>query len=372
MRAWSAGAAHEQARSRGSLATPGWRPEIAAVAHRRRRARAGHGSRAWWLLAPVAAVHRAGGRARSRGSGTVARGARSRVLRARARPVENQLDRRAAIRASGFAIPNMSMPTIWICSAAGRCSSCFRRRARRAGERTLAAWLLAPGEREAGDRAAKAVAELRTRIDLREELALMGEDIRAAVDAASTGELGRAAAASDFFAARAWLRLALACAAVVTLGLWFAACDAARCVRFCWWCWRRLVFSYWRCAIRCSASSRARGDAGARTAVAGAAAGAAGAASRSHPRRWCAAEARARNRGPYRVAADQASDAIDRTSGFGAQSVFRPGRRGRCCGSRSSRWRSKPGGRQLRPAHRSVDRRRGRIRGAVLAGLLRL
>jgi hypothetical protein len=51
-----------------------------------------------------------------------------------------------------------------------------------AGHRFLAEWLLAPGAREAVIARQAAVAELRSRIDLREELALMGEDIRAAVD----------------------------------------------------------------------------------------------------------------------------------------------------------------------------------------------
>ncbi len=51
-----------------------------------------------------------------------------------------------------------------------------------AGHRFLAEWLLAPGAREAVIARQNAVAELRSRIDLREELALMGEDIRAAAD----------------------------------------------------------------------------------------------------------------------------------------------------------------------------------------------
>jgi hypothetical protein len=51
-----------------------------------------------------------------------------------------------------------------------------------AGHRFLAEWLLAPGAREAVIARQNAVGELRSQIDLREELALMGEDIRAAVD----------------------------------------------------------------------------------------------------------------------------------------------------------------------------------------------
>jgi len=54
-----------------------------------------------------------------------------------------------------------------------------------AGEQTLASWLLAPGR--AADLRARhaAVDELRPRLDLREEVALLGEDIRGALDAAS-------------------------------------------------------------------------------------------------------------------------------------------------------------------------------------------
>ena len=39
---------------------------------------------------------------------------------------------------------NIPTPRTWTCSAAARCSSCCRRRACSAGERTLANWLLAP------------------------------------------------------------------------------------------------------------------------------------------------------------------------------------------------------------------------------------
>ncbi|HTD42797.1 MAG TPA: hypothetical protein VK687_01400, partial [Bryobacteraceae bacterium] len=49
-----------------------------------------------------------------------------------------------------------------------------------AGERVLAGWLLAPSEPAEVRARQEAVAELRPRLDLREEIALMGEDIRAA------------------------------------------------------------------------------------------------------------------------------------------------------------------------------------------------
>ena len=90
-----------------------------------------------------------------------------------------------------------------------------------AGERTLAEWLLEPGEREEVAARQEAVAELRPRIDLREEIALMGEDIRAAVDARALGMWG-AAPAIRFFKGARIVALVLASAAVVTLGGFFA------------------------------------------------------------------------------------------------------------------------------------------------------
>ena len=51
-----------------------------------------------------------------------------------------------------------------------------------AGESTLAKWLLAPGDREEVIARQEAVAELRARVDLREDLALIGEQVRAAAD----------------------------------------------------------------------------------------------------------------------------------------------------------------------------------------------
>jgi len=51
-----------------------------------------------------------------------------------------------------------------------------------AGERYLAGWLLTPGDRAGVVARQGAVEELRPRIDLREDIALMGEEIRAAAD----------------------------------------------------------------------------------------------------------------------------------------------------------------------------------------------
>lgn len=90
-----------------------------------------------------------------------------------------------------------------------------------AGERTLAEWLLAPGEREEVALRQEAIAELAPRVDLREEIALMGEDIRSAVDARVLAVWGEAAPVQFFKGARV-VAFVLACAAVVMLGGFFA------------------------------------------------------------------------------------------------------------------------------------------------------
>ena len=88
-----------------------------------------------------------------------------------------------------------------------------------AGESALASWLLAQGDRERVIARQQAVEELRERVDLREELALMGEDIRAAVDAGAPARWGVEPAAGFFRGARA-VAVTLTSAAVITLGLW--------------------------------------------------------------------------------------------------------------------------------------------------------
>jgi hypothetical protein len=90
-----------------------------------------------------------------------------------------------------------------------------------AGERMLADWLLQPGERDEVVARQEAVAELKPRIDLREEIALMGEDIRAAVDARALAAWG-AAPRVEFFTGARVVAFVLACAAVATLVGFFA------------------------------------------------------------------------------------------------------------------------------------------------------
>jgi hypothetical protein len=89
----------------------------------------------------------------------------------------------------------------------------------RAGEETLASWLLAPGE-PADLRARQvAVEELRPRLDLREDLALLGEDVGAGVHPDLLASWGRAPAVVT----SRWpaiVALGLAAAAVSTLAAW--------------------------------------------------------------------------------------------------------------------------------------------------------
>jgi hypothetical protein len=60
----------------------------------------------------------------------------------------------------------------------------------RAGEEKLASWLLSPADREEIGRRQAAVAELLPRLDLREELELLGADIRAGIDPESLAAWG--------------------------------------------------------------------------------------------------------------------------------------------------------------------------------------
>lgn len=90
-----------------------------------------------------------------------------------------------------------------------------------AGENTLARWLLAPGEQAEVVARQQSVEELRSRVDLREELALMGDDIRAAVDAKVLREWGEQAPVTFFRGARV-VAILLAMAALATFVLFFA------------------------------------------------------------------------------------------------------------------------------------------------------
>jgi hypothetical protein len=90
----------------------------------------------------------------------------------------------------------------------------------RPGEERLAAWLLAAGRPEELRERQRAVAALAPRLDLREDLAVLGEDVRAAVDARALAAWGEQPALVE-----PWLlpaALALAGAAVAAAIAWGA------------------------------------------------------------------------------------------------------------------------------------------------------
>src|SRR4029077_20260381 len=76
------------------------------------------------------------------------------------------------------------------------------------GEQVLAGWLLAPGEPQQVAARQEAVKELRPGVDLREEIALMGDDLRAAVDDRKLGAWGTEPRVVFFPGAR-WIALVL-------------------------------------------------------------------------------------------------------------------------------------------------------------------
>ena len=103
------------------------------------------------------------------------------------------------------------------------------------GDRMLAEWLLAPAAPDIVKARQAAVAELRDGLDLREDIALMGEDIRTAIDDQAMKAWGERPAVRFFPGAR-WVALALACAAVLTLDCFWRRCLV--CGRFWRWSWR--------------------------------------------------------------------------------------------------------------------------------------
>ncbi len=87
------------------------------------------------------------------------------------------------------------------------------------GERTLARWLLTPGEHAAVTARQAAVAELAPRLDLREDLSVLGDDIRSALDDRRLAAWG-ARPPVRFFPGARWIALLLALAAAVAAGTW--------------------------------------------------------------------------------------------------------------------------------------------------------
>ncbi|HEX5431029.1 MAG TPA: hypothetical protein VFW83_03630, partial [Bryobacteraceae bacterium] len=88
------------------------------------------------------------------------------------------------------------------------------------GERILASWLLAPGKLDDVKARQRAVAELRPRLDLREEIALMGDEIRASVDDRLLQKWGEQPPVKFFAGARA-IALILAAAALASFVLFW-------------------------------------------------------------------------------------------------------------------------------------------------------
>lgn len=86
------------------------------------------------------------------------------------------------------------------------------------GESVLAGWLLTPGAREEVLARQAAVTELRGRIDLRQNIALLGDDVRSAVDHKTLQNWGSRPPVLFFPGARV-VAVLLAAAAVVTFGL---------------------------------------------------------------------------------------------------------------------------------------------------------
>lgn len=85
------------------------------------------------------------------------------------------------------------------------------------GEGALAAWLLAPASIEEARARQGAVAELRPKLDLREDMALLGDDVRA--ETAPEQLLSWAGAREDLPPFAFWLSLALVTASLALLGL---------------------------------------------------------------------------------------------------------------------------------------------------------
>jgi len=180
----------------------------------------------WWMLLPVAVFI---GLARVHSGVEQARSAAARGVAYYERALARVENRWAGSGASGDAFRNPEHLYADDLDLFGRGSLfellCTARTY--TGERTLAEWLLAPAGREDVLVRQRAVAELRPRIDLREEMALVGEDIRAAVDDRKLAAWGQRPPIRFFRGARA-LAIVLAIGAVTTLGAYFAGAVSAR------------------------------------------------------------------------------------------------------------------------------------------------
>jgi hypothetical protein len=92
----------------------------------------------------------------------------------------------------------------------------------RAGEDTLARWLLAPASREQARQRQQAIVELRGRLDLREDLAVLGGTVRSGIDPEPAARWGKTALVK-FPAGAPLLALMLAASVVITFVLYMAS-----------------------------------------------------------------------------------------------------------------------------------------------------
>jgi hypothetical protein len=92
----------------------------------------------------------------------------------------------------------------------------------RAGEDILARWLLAPASREEAGLRQRAIAELGSRLDLREDLAVLGDAIRSGIDPEVAARWGKAPLV-NFPAGAPFIAAILAASVVITFSLYMAS-----------------------------------------------------------------------------------------------------------------------------------------------------
>ncbi|HYE72424.1 MAG TPA: DNA mismatch repair protein MutS, partial [Blastocatellia bacterium] len=94
----------------------------------------------------------------------------------------------------------------------------------RAGEETLAKWLLAPAEPDEIRARQAAIDELRNRLDLREDLALLGEDLRTGINPVALAKWGSAPPILNSWALRITAAF-VALLSAIAIGIWFSGSE---------------------------------------------------------------------------------------------------------------------------------------------------
>ncbi len=166
----------------------------------------------WWMLAPLAvfivlaAIHERVLRARDRGE---------RAARFYEKGLGRLEDRWAGKGEQGERFADDTHPYCNDLDLFGRGSlfELISTARTRAGEETLASWLLQPASLDEIRARQEAINELRNRLDLREDLALLGDEVRSGIDAQA---LPRWGAAPPIFHVP-WARTLAASLAIVTL-----------------------------------------------------------------------------------------------------------------------------------------------------------